>query len=63
MHWPGAKMMNIVGAMTALPLTIFIYFKHKDATFENKIYFRNLLIRSTVLLILSVLLSFIILPF
>lgn len=63
MHWPGAKMMNFIGALTALPLTIFVYFKYKDATVENKVYFRNLLIRSTVLLILSVLLSFIILPF
>lgn len=63
MHWPGAMGMNLIGAMTALPLTIFVFFKHKNAIPEKNIYYRNLLIRSSVLLILSILLSFIILPF
>ena len=63
MHWPGAMIMNIVGSMTALPLTIFAYSKYKSSNQENMVYFRNLLIRSLILFILSLVLSFVILPF
>lgn len=63
MHWPGAMILNIVGAMSALPLSIFAYSKYKKYNQENIVYFRNLLIRSTILFIVSLVLSFVKLPF
>jgi hypothetical protein len=63
MHWPGAMIMNIVGTMSALPLSIFAYSKYKSSNQENKVYFRNLLIRSTILFIVSLVMSFVKLPF
>lgn len=63
MHWPGAIVMNIVGSMTALSLAIFIYFKYKNSNHENMVYFRNLLIRSLILFILSFAFTFVTLPF
>lgn len=63
MHWPGAMMMNIVGAMTSFPLTFFAYSKYKNSSPENIVYFQNLLVRSLILFILSLVLSFVILPF
>lgn len=63
MHWPGAMMLNIVGAMSALPLSIFAYLKYKKSNQENIVYFRNLLIRSTILFIVSLVLIFVKLPF
>lgn len=63
MHWPGAIVMNIVGSMTSLSLAIFIYFKYKNSNQENMVYFRNLLIRSLILFILSFAFTFVTLPF
>lgn len=63
MHWPGAIVMNIVGSMTSLSLAIFIYFKYKNSNHENMVYFRNLLIRSLILFILSFAFTFVTLPF
>ncbi|MQP52244.1 MULTISPECIES: hypothetical protein [unclassified Flavobacterium] len=63
MHWPGAMIMNIVGTMSALPLSIFAYLKHKSSNQENRVYFRNLLIRSIILFIVSLVMSFVKIPF
>lgn len=63
MHWPGAMIMNIVGNMSAFPLSIFSYSKYKSSNPENRVYFRNLLIRSIILFMASLVLIFVILPF
>ena len=63
MHWPGAMIMNIVGTMSALQLSIFAYLKHKSSNQENRVYFRNLLIRSIILFIVSLVMSFVKIPF
>jgi uncharacterized membrane protein len=63
MHWPGAMIMNIVGTMSALPLSIFAYSKYKSSNQENMVYFRNLLIRSFILFIVSLVMCFVTLPF
>ena len=41
----------------------FAYSKYKKSNQENIVYFRNLLIRSTILFIVSLVLSFVKLPF
>jgi len=63
MHWPGSMIMNIVGTMSALPLSIFAYSKYKSSYQENRVYFRNLLIRSIILFIVSLVMSFVKIPF
>lgn len=63
MHWPGSMIMNIVGTMSALPLSIFAYSKYKSSNQENRVYFRKLLIRSIILFIVSLVMSFVKIPF
>ncbi len=62
MHWPGAANMAIIGTITAIPLAIFSYIKHKNSSPEELNYFKNLLIRTSILLIISALLVFFKLP-
>lgn len=63
MHWPGAAVMAIIGALSAIPLVIFSYAKYKKSNPEDLNYFKNLLIRSSVLLFLSAFFIFYKLPF
>jgi hypothetical protein len=62
MHWPGAAPMAIVGTITAIPLAIFSYIKHQKSNQEDLNYFKNLLIRTSILLIISTLLVLFKLP-
>lgn len=62
MHWPGSAAMAICGTISAIPLVMFSYMKYKKSNPEDLNYFKNLLIRSSILLCISVLLMFFKLP-
>lgn len=63
MHWPGASVMAIGGTISSIPLVIFSYIKYQKHNPEDLNYYKNLLIRSSVLLIISTFFIFYTLPF